>query len=78
MKKLGLFIGCVLGLCVVVMGCGNRDAGEADLDVVEESGLESSEDIVIGFSQIGAESDWRSSNTESMKFFGRKWVSAVA
>ncbi|MDD3217828.1 MAG: ABC transporter substrate-binding protein [Lachnospiraceae bacterium] len=67
MKKLGLFIGCVLGLCVVVMGCGNRDAGEADLDVVEESGLESSEDIVIGFSQIGAESDWRSSNTESMR-----------
>lgn len=28
---------------------------------------ESTKDIVVGFSQLGAESDWRSSNTESMK-----------
>jgi len=32
-----------------------------------KSGSEAKEKIVIGFSQLGAESDWRSSNTESMK-----------
>ena len=36
-----------------------------DTDYYEES--EKEERIVVGFSQIGAESDWRSSNTRSMK-----------
>lgn len=37
------------------------DAGEAADDTAEE-GL-----ITVGFSQVGAESDWRTANTESMK-----------
>ena len=33
----------------------------------EDSDEEESENIVVGFSQVGAESDWRTANTESMK-----------
>lgn len=35
--------------------------------VVYEEVTEEKEDIVIGFSQVGAESDWRSANTKSMQ-----------
>jgi len=46
-------------LCMVVCGCGKND---------NQSRKASPEkNIVVGFSQLGAESDWRSANTESMK-----------
>lgn len=45
------------------MGCGNKVVQTGA--VVEET--TSKENIVVGFSQLGAESDWRSANTESMK-----------
>ena len=43
-----------------VAGCG--DATPAVTDLPKETNL-----TVVGFSQLGAESDWRSANTESMK-----------
>lgn len=44
-------------------GGGNENTGD---DSPENSGGSDS-GIVIGFSQVGAESDWRTANTESMK-----------
>lgn len=46
-------------------GCGNHfDVSNASEDTGQS---DESESIVVGFSQLGAESDWRSANTESMK-----------
>ena len=56
MKKT-VWIGLLLLLCLLLSACGaqnaGRSAGEDDL-------------IVVGFSQVGAESDWRKANTKSM------------
>lgn len=51
-------------LCIFAAGCSSSTAAkkeEADLQEAANSC------IVVGFSQLGAESDWRSANTESMK-----------
>lgn len=52
-------------LCTLLSGCGN-------IYLPENKGLDTDkittdESIVVGFSQLGAESDWRSANTQSMK-----------
>ncbi len=49
-------------LCIMVAGCGSTPATNAISETETEDGR-----ITIGFSQLGAESDWRSMNTESMK-----------
>ncbi len=51
----------VVSLCCLLAGCYPAKGTEAER-VVEEEDL-----ITIGFSQLGAESDWRNANTESMK-----------
>ena len=51
-------------LCMAV-ACGTTSI-EEDSNTVEEEIIEK-EPIVVGFSQLGAESDWRSANTQSMK-----------
>lgn len=62
MKKIILFL-LILIMCLQMAGCGNKSSlGE---EPKEDSSA--SEKIVVGFSQLGAESDWRSSNSESMK-----------
>jgi simple sugar transport system substrate-binding protein len=50
-----------VAVCFVVLLCGCAN--------VEQPTVEASEDnlIVVGFSQVGAESEWRVANTESMK-----------
>ena len=63
MKKILLVI--VFILCTLLSGCGN-------MYLPENKGLDTDkittdESIVVGFSQLGAESDWRSANTQSMK-----------
>ncbi len=50
----------ISSLCCLLSACGTKDA-EA-VSVITGDDL-----IVVGFSQLGAESDWRSANTESMK-----------
>ena len=47
-------------LCMVLGSCG---AAPAEVAVPES---QASEKILVGFSQLGAESDWRRKNTESM------------
>ncbi len=50
-----------VSLCCLAAGCAPAADTEAE-SVVTGDDL-----IVVGFSQLGAESDWRSANTESMK-----------
>ena len=45
------------GMCLLMTACGKNEPEEI---IAEDY-------IVVGFSQLGAESDWRSANTESMK-----------
>lgn len=58
----------ILGICIICLGILkygsellNRKESEDISDTIEK------EYIVVGFSQLGAESDWRSANTKSMK-----------
>lgn len=51
----------IVSLCCLLAGC--IPAGDTGAD----SGITGEELITVGFSQLGAESDWRSANTESMK-----------
>lgn len=55
----------VILLCLAAIGCGNSYFYNKQ-QVTQTKAVED-EYIVIGFSQLGAESDWRSANTESMK-----------
>lgn len=48
------------------IGCGRKSSDVRAIDEVNEK-MTSKENLVIGFSQLGAESDWRSANSESMK-----------
>lgn len=57
-------IGLLLGLGIILAGCGSRRSTADDTVTSEEIQMDR---IVVGFSQLGAESDWRSANTESMK-----------
>lgn len=47
----------------LAVGCGNK-GGDSKSDSSKSS---SSDEITIGFSQVGTESDWRTANSESMK-----------
>lgn len=64
MRKL-LSVTIFLGLCILAVSCGSRFSMQKEADSAEKP-LEE-EYVVVGFSQLGAESDWRSANTESMK-----------
>lgn len=50
-------------LCMVLFGCGSLMPKK---ETEESRETAEGERIVIGFSQLGAESDWRNANTESM------------
>lgn len=58
MKKLTIII-CLSIMLFYFTACGNDDSGD------ETSRLE--KNIVLGFAQVGAESDWRTANSESIK-----------
>ncbi len=62
MKKLYIII--TMMLCVMAIGCMKKEPIEQPVEAEEEN---PEKNIVVGFSQLGAESDWRSANTESMK-----------
>ena len=56
--------GLLLGLGILLAGCGDRQSTAENIATPEDT---QTDRIVVGFSQLGAESDWRSANTESMK-----------
>lgn len=47
--------------------CGCSSTGDKTKEKTQSDSLEKGDLTVIGFSQLGAESDWRSANTQSMK-----------
>ncbi len=55
----------VLVFCLLAASCGKDNVLNLETEDTQEA--DSDEYIVVGFSQLGAESDWRSANTESMK-----------
>lgn len=59
-KYINIFLLVAL-LIAVMAGCSQKE-NQPLQETIEDDGL-----IVVGFSQLGAESDWRSANTESMK-----------
>ncbi len=66
MKKMqkAFAITSVIALSLLIGGCGYHYFSKANQ--TDKQGVEFNERIVVGFSQLGAESDWRSANTESM------------
>lgn len=61
-KKLMSVLLCAAMLATMVIGCGGGSTEEASSGGEEEKDL-----ITVGFAQVGAESDWRMANSESMK-----------
>ena len=55
-----IYVFIIVSLCCLMAGCKPKDTGA-------DSGITGEDLITVGFSQLGAESDWRSANTESMK-----------
>ena len=50
----------------LAVGCGNKGGGSDDSS--DKGSSDSGSDLItVGFSQVGAESDWRTANTESFK-----------
>ena len=61
--KLNNTIVLILSVCIILNLTACGEAKVPDTQVSEET-----EDlVVVGFSQVGAESDWRKANTQSMK-----------
>lgn len=61
MKKKIIVVVMAFVMSIGLIACGNR----AVVEPVDEP-AEKKELVVVGFSQVGAESDWRKANTESM------------
>ena len=55
----------ILAICVLAAGCGGSNKAEKEQEAIQT--IAAAEKIVVGFSQLGAESDWRSANSKSMK-----------
>src|SRR5437899_1416438 len=58
-----LLFGPLLVSFLLLTSCGKKDSGAA----ADQKRSASGRKIVVGFSQIGAESAWRTANTESIK-----------
>ena len=52
---------CLLAAVSLLTGCDKKS------EMVPAETSPAPKPVVIGFSQLGAESDWRSANTQSMK-----------
>ena len=63
--KRSIAIIMILAICVLAAGCGGSNKAEKEQEAVQT--IAAAEKIVVGFSQLGAESDWRSANSKSMK-----------
>lgn len=57
-------VSIILAGVLLLGGCGAKEVSNTEDTTAED---QFSEEIVIGFSQLGAESDWRTANTQSMK-----------
>ncbi|WP_408070200.1 ABC transporter substrate-binding protein [Butyrivibrio sp. JL13D10] len=62
MRKIAVIAATLLLLPVLLAGCGSSAVKEENTDKADTKEL-----ITVGFSQLGAESDWRNTNTQSMQ-----------
>ena len=54
-------------VATLAVGCGGGNGGGSS-EGSDEGGSEGGSDVItVGFAQVGAESDWRTANSESMK-----------
>jgi ABC-type sugar transport system substrate-binding protein len=59
---------CLLIQMLLACGTGSSPGqGTSDLFSEHDNGLKTYSNLVVGFSQIGAESEWRTGNTDSIK-----------
>ncbi len=65
MKKLAKMTISLLLILAILAGCGSSAPSTEGKDNTEET-TKADDIITVGFSQLGAESDWRSANTDSM------------
>ena len=63
-KRLVSILLCTAMVAAMAAGCGSSGGSDSSS---EGDGSGSSDVITVGFSQVGAESDWRTANSESMK-----------
>jgi simple sugar transport system substrate-binding protein len=66
----GLVTIIILTLLAANTGCGSASPSSpsAQLNLAEPANTEKTyQDIIVGFAQIGAESEWRTANTDSLK-----------
>lgn len=68
MKKVGLII-AVLLMIFLLAACGSDTEESAEPAAAAEKTFE---DLVVGYAQIGAESEWRTANTASIKEEGER------
>ena len=65
----GLFLFVILVMMLEPLGCSQRSALPSTLQVASSDAKQKKTyvDIIIGFAQLGAESEWRVANTKSIK-----------
>ncbi len=56
------------GVLLLLAGCGAKKTEEPEASAQQQFETEMNENLIaVGFSQVGAESDWRAANTESIQ-----------
>ncbi len=65
--KINLSAFLSLTLAVMITACGSGKDDHIMTDSADDTAGSVSDTTVVGFSQLGAESDWRSANSESMR-----------
>jgi ABC-type sugar transport system substrate-binding protein len=68
--KLLVLIGAFVGLALFLQACQANTAANTAVPTLQEEASDSKktyEELVVGYSQIGAESEWRTGNTRSIR-----------
>ena len=70
-KRITATVCIIIAMIFGIAACGGSISNEVidSEESAEDDGL-----TVVGFSQPGAESDWRVAHTESVKNHRRKWI----
>jgi simple sugar transport system substrate-binding protein len=64
LRFLGLLLTLFIGAC---QSGASAQVQETELPTIEANGRKTYQDLVVGYSQLGAESEWRTSNTVSIQ-----------
>lgn len=67
MKKIYWWLAAALAVAFLAVSCGGGTAKEEQEPLYDELSYDSDTYIVVGYAQIGSESDWRIANTQSFR-----------